>query len=433
MKRHVFALTLVACGSREPVHPPMPAPTPPTPSAPTATAVAPVAKTSRFALVAVAEVSQFHKLADGSVLAYSDHALHALRADGHAEALTTVFRATKAVVGETGRVGGSWPGTLFVEKFRIGPGSAVTTGLVVRGDAAKATIERRVTGSYWMPPRPWKNGSALSLRVDGASALFGDPLERGGRFEVVRGKEVPPRLPKEAIVDDAFLAYPTGEAFALGGKRSRPVTDDASEYEREKGFMLDRAIVWQAQGASMVPVQLPGTKPRDRLDRGRLAAGRNVNEMLVYGILEVWTDRQAAEEPYLARFGPKGWHRVPTTLPVIAVDTGADGATFAIRGSDQFGHADESFLEKVTFTEDGGVTFVREPLEPKPEWLTLDDDTRALGGCDRLRPRTLAVLGEADVWLAVHCVGKKAWSSVLLHTQKQARPFQFEDLEASSP
>lgn len=392
-----------------------------------------------FALVAVEEVSQLHKLLDGNVLAASGGALHALDRDGGVQSLDSVFAAMKDALGDLGSVGGTWPGTLFVETYRLGAGDGLTTSFVLQGDSRRAAVQRRVTGSYWLPPQPWKGQALLLLRADGHSETFGSPLDRGARLETLRPIQEPlPRLPKEALVDNAVAAYPDGSIFVLGGRRTRPVDEaDASEYEQEHHYMVDGAIVWQKRGPapSLLPVQLPGTSPRDRLRNGRLSRGRSEYETLAYGVLERWRDRKSTDEPYLARFGPSGWQRIPLAAPLLRVDTGSDGSTWAVYGSDGYANTDESFLARLTLPANGGVTLAPVPLAPLPAWNTLDKQTALLlGDCRKLRPRELAVVSQADLWLTAHCLhGHDYPPTVLLHTQTQKPVVEFKTFERTPP
>lgn len=379
-----------------------------------------------FALVAIAEVSRLHRLVDGGVLATAAGGLHALDREGGVRSLDRAVSALEGALGDIGRVGGSWPGTLLIETFQLGrSGDGVTTSFLLRGDDRRAAIERRLTGSYWLPPARWKDGALLSVQVQGPSSAFGTPLDRAGQLVLLGSAKAPaPRLPKDALVDDAFVAQPSGAVFVLGGRRSRPVREaDASEYEQEHRYMIDGAIVWQTDGAAptLRPVQLPETSPRDRLHGGRLSAGFGEHETLVFGVLEVWRDRQSTEQPYLARFGPAGWRRIPITAPILRIDTGRDGATFAIYGSDGYGSADESFLARVTLTDDGGVKLTRAALAPRAEWAALGEEAATtLSGCRTLRPRELAVVAADDVWLTAQCLdGRDYAPTVLLHTQAQ--------------
>ena len=397
------------------------------------------AATMPFALVAVEHVSQLHKLLDGTVLAASGGALHALDREGGVHSLDSVFSAMKDALGDLGSVGGTWPGILYVETFRLGAGDGLTTSFALQGDGGRAVVRRRVTGSYWLPPQPWKGQALLLLRADGHSTVFGNPLDRAARLETSRPiKEPTPRLPKDALVDDAIAAYPSGAVFILGGRRSRPVIEaDASEYEQEHRYMVDGAIVWQKSGAAadLSPVQLPGTDPRDRLRNGRLSRGQNEYETLAYGILERWRDRQNTEEPYLARFGPSGWQRIAIDTPLLRIDAGSDGATWAVCGSDGYASTDESFLVRLTLAADGKVALAREPLAPLPAWSTLGDPAlTGLGDCRKLRPRELAVVSQADRWLTAECLhGRDYPPAVLLHTQAQKPLVEFKTFERTPP
>jgi hypothetical protein len=300
-------------------------------------------------------------------------------------------------------------------------------------------VERRLAGTYLLPPALWKGGALLTVRAEGHSSEFGAPLDRTARFELLGGaKESAPRFPKEALFDDAFLAYPSGFVFALGGRRTRPVVEeDASEYEQEHHYMLDGAIIWQSDGATatLQPVQLPGTSPRDRLHGGRLAAGRSERDTLVFGSLEIWRQRQSTTEPYLARFSPTGWRRVPIDTPILRIDRGSDGTTWAICGSDGYASTDESFLARVILLADGGVRLERTPLAPNPQWSLLGEPAAtALRGCTRLRPRELAVLGEKDLWLTAQCLpGQDYVPTLLLHTQAQKPLVAFKTFERRPP
>ena len=338
-----------------------------------------------------------------------------------------------------GEVGGTWPGLLLVETFRLGSGDGNTTSFVLRGDERRAVVERRLAGSYFLPPAVWKGKSLLTVRAVGHSTAYGSPLDRTGRLEIVGPvKQTAPHFPKEALFDDAFVAYPSGYVFALGGRRTRPVVeDDASEYEQEHHYMLDGAIMWQTDGsaATLQPVQLPDTSPRDRLRNGRLALGKSEHETLVFGALEIWRQRQSTEQPYLARFGATGWRRIPIATPVLRIDTGSDGTTWAILGSDGFAQTDESFLARVTLTADGGVSFARVPLGPSPQWLALGEQAVSLlKGCTKLRPRELAVVSESDRWLTAQCLtGHDYPSTVLLHTQVQKPLVEFKEFARGAP
>ncbi len=390
---------------------------------------------SPFALVAIEEVTRLHRLLDGNVLAASGQGLYSLNHEGGVRRLDGVFSALRSALGDMGAVGGTWPGTLYVETFRLGSGDGFTTSFILRGDDRRVTVVRRSTGSYLLPPAIWKGGALLSVRADGHSGSFGSPLNRTARFEVLGPtKTAAPQLPKDALVDDAFVAYPNGFVFVLGGRRSRPVIEaEASEYEQEHHYMLDGAMVWQNDGGTttLQPVQLPGTTARDRLYNGRLAAGQTAQETLVFGMLEIWRDRQSTTEPYLARFGTTGWRRIPLELPVLRIATGRDGTTWAVIGSDGFANTDESFLARVTLDVDGGVHFVRVPLLPDPKWNTLDAQTKSLlRGCKKLRPRELAVVDETDRWLTAQCLSGQDYApTVLLHTQVQKPLIIFPSLD----
>lgn len=394
--------------------------------------------TMPFALVAIEEVAQLHKLLDGGVLAATGGALHALDREGGVRSLDSVFFALKDSLGDLGSVGGTWPGTLLVETFRLGSGDGITTSFIVEGGPQRAVVKRRMTGSYWLPPERWKGQALLSVRADGHSTGFGTPLDRSARLERLGAAgSPPPRLPKGALFDDAFVAYPSGHVFLLGGRRSRPVVDVASEYEQEHGYMLDGALVWQTDGttAELRPVQLPDTSPRDRLRSGHLARGQDAHATLVFGFLERWRDRQSTEEPYLARWGRAGWQRIAIDTPVLRIDTGSDGSTWAICGSDGFGSTDESFLARVTPAADGRVTLTRTPLAPRPEWTALSEPTTTLlSGCRKLRPRELAVVREDDRWLTAQCLHDRDYPpTVLLHTQAQKPLVEFKTFERSPP
>ena len=411
----------------------------PDPGARSRAAAADNAATMPFALVAVEQVSQLHKLLDGTVLAAASGALHALDREGGVHSLDSVFSATSDALGDLGSVGGAWPGTLFIETFRLGTGDGITTSFLLQSDGGRAVVRRRVSGSYWLPPQPWKGQAWLLLRADGHSAAFGNPLDRTARIETSRPiKEPVPRLPKDALVDDAVAAYASGAVFVLGGRRSRPVIEaDASEYEQEHHYMIDGAIVWQNSGAAtdLKPVQLPGTSPRDRLRNGRLSRGQSEYETLAYGILERWRDRQSTEEPYLARFGPSGWQRVTIDTPLLRIDAGSDGATWAVGGSDGYASTDESFLVRLTLMAEGKVTLTREPLSPLPAWSTLGEPAvTGLGDCRKLRPRELAVVSQTDRWLTAECLhGRDYPPMVLLHTQGQKPLVEFKTFERTPP
>lgn len=395
--------------------------------------------TMQLALVAVEEVSRLHRLLDGNILAESGGALHSLDREGGVRSLDRVFSALQDGPGDLGSVGGSWPGTLFVETYRIGAGDGITAGFVLSGDEHRATVERRLTGAYLLPPSGWKGGTLLTVRAEGHSSEFGAPLDRTARFELLgKAKGSAPRFPKEALFDDAFLAYPSGSVFALGGRRTRPVVDDdASEYEQEHHYMIDGAIVWQTDGttATLQPAQLPGTSPRDRLHGGRLAAGRSEHDTLVFGSLEIWRQRQSTIQPYLARFGPAGWRRVPIDTPILRIDRGSDDTTWALCGSDGYASTDESFLARVILLADGGVRLERTPLAPNPQWRLLGEPAAtALQGCTRLRPRELAALSEKDLWLTAQCVpGQDYAPTLLLHTQAQKPLVTFKTFERGRP
>lgn len=198
-----------------------------------------------FALVAIEEVTRLHRLLDGSVLAATGGALHALDREGRVRSLDSVVVALKDALGDIGSVGGTWPGALFVETYRLGSGDGITTSFILRGDERRVTVERRLTGAYWLPPARWQDQAVLTVQAQGSSGAFGTPLDRTGRLVLIGPtKQQAPRLPKDALVDDAFVAYPSGAVFVLGGRRSRPVIEtDASEYEQEHRYMLDGAIV----------------------------------------------------------------------------------------------------------------------------------------------------------------------------------------------
>ncbi len=389
----------------------------------------------QLALVAIEEVSRLHRLLDGKVLAESGGALHALDREGGVRSLDSVFAALPEGVGELGSVGGSWPGTLLVETYRIGTGDGVTTGFALGGSERRATIERRLAGAYLLPPALWKGGALLTVRAEGHSSEFGAPLDRTARFELLgKGAGAAPRFPKDALFEDAFVAYPSGLVLALGGRRTRPVVeDDASEYEQEHHYMLDGAIIWQGDSDTLRPVQLPETSPRDRLHDGRLAAGRSEHDTLVYGSLEIWRQRRSTTQPYLARLGTAGWRRVPIATPILRIDRGSDDTTWAICGSDGYGSTDERFLARLILLADGGVRVERTPLAPAPQWHRLGEPAAAaLRGCTELRPRELAVLGEQDLWLTAQCLpSKDSAPTLLLHTQLQKPLVTFKTLERS--
>lgn len=392
-----------------------------------------------FALVAIEEVTRLHRLLDGSVLAATGGALHALDREGRVRSLDSVVVALKDALGDIGSVGGTWPGALFVETYRLGSGDGITTSFILRGDERRVTVERRLTGAYWLPPARWQDQAVLTVQAQGSSGAFGTPLDRTGRLVLIGPtKQQAPRLPKDALVDDAFVAYPSGAVFVLGGRRSRPVIEtDASEYEQEHRYMLDGAIVWQTDGSApaLRPVQLPETSPRDRLRGGRLAPGRSEQETLVFGVLEIWRDRRSTDQPYLARFGPAGWRRIPIAAPILRIDTGRDGAILAICGSDGYGSTDDRFLAQVTLTADGGVRLARAPLAPRPEWTALGESAATwLSGCRTLRPRELVVIDADDRWLTAQCLdGRDASPTVLLHTQAQKPLVTFKTFERSPP
>ena len=199
--------------------------------------------------------------------------------------------------------------------------------------------------------------------------------------------------------------------------------------------MIDGAVIWQTDGAAatLQPVQLPGTSPRDRLHGGRLAAGRSEHDTLVFGSLEIWRQRQSTIQPYLARFGPAGWRRVPIDTPILRIDSGSDGTTFAICGSDGYASTDESFLARVVLLADGGVRLERTPLAPSPQWSLLGEPAAtAAQGCTKLRPRELAVRSDKDLWLTAQCLpGRDYAPTLLLHTQAQKPLLTFKTLERS--
>ena len=390
-----------------------------------------------FALVAI-EWVKLHKLLERRVLASAPGGvLHELGHDGRITCLESVFAATKATVGELGTIGGSWPGTLFIERYRIAPTtSASTTGLWVRGDAVRASIAQQASGAYWLPPCEWKGGALLTVRAQGSSEAFGMPLDRTARFEVVGGaKQAAPQFPRDALFDDAFVAYPSGRLFALGGRRSRPVVEnDASEYEQEHGYMLDGAMVWQSDGAGgkLEAMQLPGTTPRDRLRGGGLVKGKAETDTLAWGSLEVWRNRASDTQSYLARFGPSGWKRVPISRDASPrqLDAGDDGSVWAIRSSDAPGLDADTWLERVSLAPDGAVALERIELTVKPEWQSLGEDAHELNDCQRLRPRRLAVLGANDIWLTAECVtARGSGPTLLLHTGPQGPLVTFKTFE----
>ncbi len=393
-----------------------------------------------FALVAIDEIRQLYKLLDGHVLGAEGGVLYALGRDGSVRSLDNVFFAVRSALGDLGVVGGSWPGTLYLETFRLGTGNGETRSFAVRGDDRRAVVERRLLGTYWLAPARWKDGALLTLQAVGHSAAFGDALDRTARFEVLGSAKLsPPRLPKEALFDNDFVAYPSGTVFMLGQRRTRPVnSDDASEYEEEHHYMLDGAMVWQldAGATTLHAVQLPDTGPRDRLRGARLALGQEESATLVYGVLERWKDRQSTDEPYLARFGRAGWRRIPIDTRVLRVDSAADGSTWALRGSDGYDEKDESFLEKVHLLADGAVRFERVPLAPSPTWLSLGQDAVLfLKGCTRLRPRELAAADKEDIWLSAQCIisGSDFSPTVLLHTQAQRPLVVLKTFERAAP
>ena len=380
-----------------------------------------------FALVAVGPV-RLHRLLDGRVLSMaSPRILYLLGRDGKAVWLGSLVEALHPTLGALGSIGGSWPGTLFVELYRITPSEQdSTSGLVVRGDLGRAEVVRTMGGEHLLAPISWRNGALLAMRVHGASDEFGTPIDRAGQFEVVgEGGGRPPMLPSGALLDDSFVAYPAGSVLALGGRRTTPVVEeDASDLEMDRGYMLDGALVWQsdASGGDLRAVQLPGTTARDRLLRGRLLSGRSETDTLVWGELQIWRNRRNTNEPYLARFTGTSWHRVPISAPIRAIAAGADGSVWAVRGGDD--PDDATWLERLTLKADGGVGFVRIVLAPRPEWASLGEEADGLGNCKSLRPRELCVGDATDIWLTAGCAsaegpGPSVGPSVLLHTQAQ--------------
>lgn len=133
----------------------------------------------------------------------------------------------------------------------------------------------------------------------------------------------------------------------------------------------------------------------------------------------------------LARLGPSGWRRIPIATPVLRIDTGSDGTTWAICGSDGYASTDQSVLARVTLTADGGVRFDPLPLALDPRWSLLDAQVpSSLQGCKKLLPRELAVISEKDLWLTAQCLSGQDYApTVLLHTQVQKPLVIFKTFE----
>ena len=403
----------------------------PAPQAPV-TAPAPT-----FALVGAGPV-KLHRLLTGPVIATtgSQNLFFALGSDGQVTRLDSVEAAIRSTAGDVGAVGGSWPGTLFIERYGI---KFSTIGLVVKGDQSNARVVRTLRGEYVLPAS-WRDGATLTARVEGCSEAFGSPpLDRAVRLETMDGIAAPiPAFPKNALFDDAFVAYPSGRMFALGGQRTRPVVeDDASEYEQQKGYMIDGALVWQtdATGRGMEAVQLPGTKPRDRLLHGRLLAGAVDTEALVWGQLEIWKDRKSETKPYLARFGASGWTQLPLDRGLLELSRGSDGTLWAIVTSSSFDPFARTWLERVTATADGGLHFVqRAEIVARPEWPKLAESAGWWWSCESLNPREISVVTANDIWLTADCAesdgGALGW---LLHTNLQAPLVNLTERAVSVP
>jgi hypothetical protein len=389
-----------------------------------------------FALVAIGELELYRLTAGGVLGADPEGSFFSFGGDGTVRPLASLSAAVRAPwVGAVGTIGGSWPGSLLVERYRIAPADS-TTGQQIEGDAAGARVTRTTTGSYLLPPCAWRNGALLALRAEGPSSRFSRPLDRTGRLEVLgRSAERPPSLPPEALFDDAFVAYPSGRIFVLGGRRSRPIVEhDASEYEQERGYLVDGAMVWQsdAGGARLEAVQLPGTTARDRLRGGLLLAGTSEADTLAWGTLEVWKDRVSHDEPYLARFTGAGWQRLPRVQRLRQLSRGGDGTVWAVAASDDREPPERSWLERVTFAPDGALVFARAVAPFNRDWLKLGDAATSLRGCaSELHPRQIAVVAQDDIWLTAHCVGSGGErTTLLLHTGQQ-RPLV--SLTSSAP
>lgn len=399
-----------------------------------------------FGLVAFGE-PKFQRLTSGTLVAVlpaNDYApLHVLSPDGAITAVDNVQRALAGRRGTTGAVSGDWPGTLYVELFLLGGrgGTPTSTTLVVRGDEQRASVTGVIAASHYSPSFPWRDGASLALRVAGPSRAFGGAVEAGGSLVVLPPSKVsPPRFPKDALVEGALVAYPSGRVLALGGKRSRPVSDGASEYEYEHNYMLDRAMVWQSDAASagMRAVQLPGTTPRMHL-RGGLAKGPTESHTLAWGIL----DKRGAgdDEPYLARFGADGWKRV--SLPsgsrsLVDLDVGEDGIIWAV-ASNAYDLSDAALL-RGTFGPTEGVAFEPVDIPYSSRWTALGRDGESLSTCDTVRPRSVIARDAADVWIVANCVAQAKgaperyppFTAIVLHTQREDRLSPFRGVDIAS-
>jgi hypothetical protein len=431
----VTVVAVWGCGRDHVVHPPatgtsfavLPRATPstlPTVASAAVSSPAPRASTGvpapAFALVTLDRV-KLHRLLTGAAIASTSGGLvFALASDGQVTRLDSVVAAIRPTVGEIGALGGSWPGTLFIERYSP---KFSTIGLVVRGDPAQARVVRTWRGAY-LRPAAWRDGAVLTVRADGSSAEFGSPLDRVGHFETIGHPGGPtPEFPKGALFDDAFIAYPSGRVFALGGRRTRPVVeDDASEYEEEHGYMIDGALVWQtdATGGGLGAVQLPGTTPRDRLLSGGVLAGAVDTETLAWGELEVWKNRQSETKPYLARFEASGWRQLPIDRTIRQLSRGSDGTIWAVVVGNSSEPLTTSRLERASWTSDGGLALVRTEVVPRPEWARLAAERGWWWNCPVLYPRELAVVAADDIWLTADCFSPEGMGApLLLHTHSQ--------------
>ena len=185
----------------------------------------------------------------------------------------------------------------------------------------------------------------LTVRAEGASEFFSSPaLDRRAKFEILGApRDAPPIFPPTALFSDAFVAYPSGRIFALGGRRTKPVDESiASEFEVAHGYMLDGALVWQtdATGGKLTAVQLPGTTPRDRLIRGQLVRGaRQVGGVRLWGGVR---DRTHDRE-----------RRVPLTAPSSVLEAQARHKGVAVLSCVRHMYAIERELVEVSLGRSG--------------------------------------------------------------------------------
>jgi hypothetical protein len=204
--------------------------------------------------------------------------------------------------------------------------------------------------------------------------------------------------------------------------------------------MIDGAIVWQtgAEGAGFKPVQLPGTKPRDRVLRGQILRATTPGGeegTLVWGLLQSWKDRTETTSAYLARFADGEWKRVALDVPIIELSQGKDGVIWAIRGKDAFSNLGPSTLERLTFDASGAAAFEPVDVSFKREWLDLGDEAKDwLKSCVKVWPRSVAALDAKDVWLTAECRPKTGdGTSIVLHTQAQGPLVEVPELTRDAP